>query len=1046
MASFFIDRPVFAWVIAIVIMLAGALSLNNLPVAQYPDIAPTTITIGATYPGASAKSIEDSVTQTIEQQMTGLDGLDYMSSISSSAGTSSITLTFATGTDPDIAQVQVQNKLSLATPLLPSEVQRQGVTVNKASASFLMVAALTSPNRTYDTADLGDYVRSNLIDEVSRLKGVGSVQLFGSQYAMRIWLDPNKLNKFNLIPSDITNAIQAQNAQISSGSIGGAPSVEGQEITATITLQSLLTTVDDFKKLLIRSSAEGTPIYLEDVARVEKGSENYTIEPRFNRAPAAAFAVSLATGANALETAEIVRESILSRSESFPNDIEVVFPYDTTPFIEESISSVEHTLIEAIVLVFLVIFIFLQSLRASFIPMIAVPVVLLGTFAVLSVFGYSINMLTMFAMVLAIGLLVDDAIVVVENVERVMEEDGLSPIDATRKSMGQITGALVGIAVVLSSVFIPMAFFPGSAGVIYRQFSVTIVSAMILSVIVAIVLSPALCATILKNTHGNAKSWINKPGDLFNSGFRKLEHGYTGVVERVIRRRWVFFGVFLIIGAVAAFGFVRLPTSFLPDEDQGVVITVAQLPVDASKERTIDVMDRIGKHYMEKEGDNIKGVFTISGFSFAGAGQNMGLSFLPLKDWKDREGLENNSFNIANRTSQAFAGDLEAMVFAINPPPIRELGNASGFDMYLQDLSGVGGSALANAQMQLLGMASQEPTLMGVRPNGISDSPEFNVEIDYQKAASLGIQLSDITNVLSVGFGGTYVNDFLDRGRIKRVYVQGDAEYRMQPDDFGEWRVRNSTGELTPIEEIISTQWKTGSPQLKRFDGLPALNIQGMAAPGTSSGDALVKMEELVSQLPGNYAAEWVGMSAQEKESGNQANALYLLSVLFIFLCLAALYESWTVPLAVLLVAPLGVTGAIAAAHFFDLANDVFFQVGILTTVGLASKNAILIIEFARSLEDQGKELIEATLEAVRMRLRPILMTSFAFGFGVLPLALATGAGAGARVAIGITVVGGLISATFFAIFFAPLFYVIIRKLTGGKSNKSLPPAEGVSA
>ncbi len=1038
MASYFIDRPVFAWVIAIVIMLAGALSLNSLPIAQYPDIAPTTITINATYPGASAKSIEDSVTQTIEQQMTGLDGLDYMTSTSSSSGTSSITLTFKTGTDPDTAQVQVQNKLALATPLLPNAVQRQGVTVNKAASGFLLVVGLTSPESTYDTVDLGDFAKTQLIDDVSRLDGVGSIQLFGSQYAMRIWLDPHKLNKFKLMPSDVIAAIQAQNSQISSGSIGGSPSVEGQEITATITLQSLLTTADDFKKLLIRSSTEGTPIYLEDVARVEKGAETYSFEARFNRAPAAGFAVSLATGANALDTAELVRARVLELSENFPSDIEIVFPYDATPFIKESISAVEHTLLEAIVLVFLVIFVFLQSLRASFIPMIAVPVVLLGTFAVLALFGYSINVLTMFAMVLAIGLLVDDAIVVVENVERVMEEDGLSPIEATRKSMKQITGALIGIAVVLSSVFIPMAFFPGSVGVIYRQFSVTIVSAMTLSVIVAIVLSPALCATILKNTHGNkSKHWINKPGDMFNTGFRKLENGYTHMVDRVIRRRWIFVGIFIVISAIAGINFKSLPTSFLPDEDQGMVMTLAQLPVDASQERTRAVMDRLGKYYMEKEGDNLKGVFTVAGFSFAGAGQNMGMSFLPLKDWEERHGPANSAQSIAGRASQAFAGDVEAMIFAITPPPIRELGNASGFDMYLQDKSGIGGSDLTNAQMQLLGMAAQEPTLMGVRPNGISDSPQFNVGIDYQKAASLGVQLSDVTNVMSVGFGGTYVNDFLDRGRIKRVYVQGDAAYRMQPDDFGEWRVRNASGELTPIEEIISTEWAFGSPQLKRFNGLPALNIQGAATPGTSSGDALNTMESLVEQLPGNLGIAWSGLSAQEKQSGNQATSLYILSVLFIFLCLAALYESWTVPIAVLLVAPLGITGAVAAAHLTGLANDVFFQVGILTTVGLASKNAILIIEFAKSLEEQGKELVQATLEAVKMRLRPILMTSLAFGFGVLPLALATGAGAGARIAIGVTVLGGLIASTVFAIFFAPLFYVVIRKLTGGKSLSS---------
>lgn len=1037
MANFFIDRPVFAWVISIIVMLAGFMSLRSLPVSQYPDIAPTTISVNAVYPGASAKAVEDSVTQVIEQQMTGLDGLDYITASSSSSGQATITLTFETGTDPDVAQVQVQNKVSLATPLLPEQVQRQGVSVNKANSSFLLITAVYSPNSTFDQTDLGDYVRSYIYDSISRIDGVGSVQLFGSQYAMRIWLDPNKLTEFNLVPADIIAAIRAQNTQVASGALGGAPSVEGQEINATITLQSLLTTPEEFRDLLIFTTPEGGSVRLRDVGRVEMGAENYSFRARYNGYPSTGFAVSLATGANALDTAEAVKAEVERLSQEFPPDMEYNFPVDATPFIETSIHEVQKTLIEAIFLVFLVILVFLQSFRAAFVPMIAVPIVLLGTFAVLFTLGFSINVLTMFALVLAIGLLVDDAIVVVENVERVIEEDGLEPREATRKSMRQITGALVGIAVVLSAVFIPMAFFPGAAGVIYRQFSVTIVSAMALSVMVAIILSPALCATLLKKHDPEKKTGLlGRPVEIFNNGFDRVRAGYAATVQRIVSRRWIFMGVFAVLVALVAVGFTRLPTSFLPQEDQGNFITLVQLPVGSSLERTSAVMDEVYNYYETEEGENIGGMFVLSGFSFAGQGQNNGIAFGALKDWSERPDPSQSAEAIAGRASAHFSQNIDARIFAIVPPPIRELGNSSGFDLYLQDASGAGHEALLNARNQLLGMASQSPELMGVRPNGIEDSPQFKIDVDYQKAQAYGVSPSDITSLLAVGYGGTYVNDFLDRGRIKRVYVQGDAPYRMQPEDLSSWQVRNASGEMTPLEELVSTEWSYGSPQLQRYNGLPAVNIQGQPAPGQSSGAALDKMEELISQLPGGFSSEWSGISAQERESGNQATLLYVISILFVFLCLAALYESWTVPIAVLLVAPLGVAGPMIAAHLGGLANDVFLQVGLLTTVGLASKNAILIVEFAKGLEEQGKALVEATLEAVRMRFRPIVMTSFAFGFGVLPLALSSGAGAAARVAIGSAVLGGVIAATLFGLLFAPLFYVVVRTIGSAFGRK----------
>ena len=1044
MARFFIDRPVFAWVIAIIVMLGGAFALITLPVGQYPDVAPTTVSVNATYPGASAAAVEESVTQVIEQQLTGLDGLDYITSSSSSNGTATITLSFNPGTDPDIAQVQVQNKLSLATPFLPEQVQRQGVTVSKANSGFLLLTAVYSPNSTYDQTDLGDYVRSNIYDTVARLDGVGSVSVFGSQYSMRIWLDPQKLVQFNLVPSDVIQSIQAQNTQVSAGSLGGAPAMPGQEINVTITLQSLLSTAEEFRELPIRTTADGGTIYLKDVARVELGAESYDNITNYNGMPAVGFAVSLASGANALATAESVKETVAHLSENFPSDVEYAFPVDSTPFIETSIHEVQKTLFEAVILVFIVIFIFLQNIRAAFIPIIAVPIVLLGTFAVLLILGYSVNTLTMFAMVLAIGLLVDDAIVVVENVERVMHEERLSPYEATVKSMGQIVGALVGIAVVLSAVFIPMAFFPGSAGVIYRQFSVTIVSAMVLSVLVAIILSPALCATILKSPHGAKQSIFSKPAEAFNKGFDRLIDIYESITGWVIRRWALMLGVFLAVIALVGVGFSRLPSAFLPDEDQGRLFTLVQLPEGASLERTNEVLTDVREYFANNEADNVSGIFTVSGFSFAGASQSNGMVFLALNDWSERPGPQNGVQAIAGRAYGAFSQIDEARVFPIVPPAIMELGNASGFDVYLQNTSGLSHEEFMTARNRFLGLAAQDPRLTGVRPNGLEDSSQFNIELDYEKAQALGVSTGDLTNLISVVFGGSYVNDFVDRGRIKRVYVQGESFGRMQPEHLSLWQVRNSDGQMIPIDEITSAKWTFGPPQLQRFNGMPALNIQGSPTEGLSSGDAMTAVEELVGQLGSGITSDSAGLSRQEAETGGQSGLLYAVSILFVFLCLAALYESWTVPISVLLVAPLGVAGSVIAAFAGQLANDVFFQVALLTTIGLTSKNAILIVEFARNLEEQGKPLVEATIEAVRIRLRPVLMTSCAFGFGVLPLALSTGAGAAGRNAIGLTVLGGVIAAMTFSLVFAPLFYVLVRRVAGKSTKPQLTEAEQV--
>jgi len=1028
MAKYFIDRPIFAWVIAIIIMLAGIMSVITLPVQQYPTIAPPSVRISAVYPGASAQTLEDSVTQVIEQNMTGLDNLLYMSSQSSSAGSATVTLTFAAGTDPDIAQVQVQNKLALAEALLPQEVQQQGVSVTKASTSFLMVVGLVSENAGMSRADLSDFAYSQLKDPLSRTSGVGEIRVFGSQYAMRLWLQPEKLNAFGLTPLEVKAAVGEQNTQFAAGQLGGLPAVQNQQLNATIIAQTRLEAVDQFENILLKVNTDGSQVRLKDVARVELGAEDYSVSSFYNGNPAAGIAIQLASGANALDTAKAVRERISELSAFFPEGVKAVYPYDTTPFVQISIEEVVQTLIEAVVLVFLVMYLFLGNFRATLIPTIAVPVVLLGTFGVMAAFGYSINTLTMFGMVLAIGLLVDDAIVVVENVERVMDEDGLSPKEATRKSMGQITAALVGIALVLSAVFVPMAFMSGSTGAIYRQFSLTIVSAMLLSVLVALILTPALCATLLKPAHKGELEHQKGFFGWFNRTFAKATDKYMGGVSATLSRPVRLVVIYIIMLLIMAFLYVRLPTSFLPEEDQGVLINLVQLPQGATLERTNKVMKKLEEHFLSEE--SVESIFTVAGFSFAGQGQNMGLAFVKLKDWDERKDPSQSANAIIGRAWGAVSQFKDATVYPINLPPIPELGVASGFDVMLQDRNNLGHDKLVGIRNQLLGMASQDPRLAGVRPNGMQDVPIFRIDIDYEKVKSLGLNISDVNSTLSTAWGGSYVNDFLDRGRVKRVYLQADAPYRMLPEDLEQWYVRNRDGEMVPFGAFITTRWDFGSPRLERYNGVPALNIQGQAAPGLSTGDAMQAIEEIVAKLPAGVGIEWTGMSYQERVAGSQAPLLYAISLLVVFLCLAALYESWSVPFSVILVVPLGILGALIAANSRELANDVYFQVGLLTTIGLSAKNAILIVEFAKSLVDQGKGVVEATLEAARMRLRPILMTSMAFILGVLPLAISTGAGAMSRQAIGTGVIGGMLAATFLAIFFVPLFYVLVMKLT----------------
>ena len=1035
MARFFIDRPIFAIVIAILIMLAGAFSIARLPVEQYPTVAPPSIQITTTYPGASADTVENTVVQVIEQQMSGLDHLLYLSSTSDDYGQSTTTLTFEPGTDPDIAQVQVQNKLQLAVPLLPAQVQQSGIRVTKSSTSFLLVAAFVSSDPHMTKYDIADYVASHVQDPVSRLDGVGNINVFGTQYAMRIWLDANALNSFSLTPVDVTSAIQAQNVQIAGGQLGGTPAPAAQRLTATITEATLLRTPAQFERILLKVNPDGSQVRIADVARVELGAENFNVDNKYNGQPAAAIGFQLATGANALETADAIRARIDELSKYFPAGLRVAYPYDTTPFVKVSISEVVKTLFEGVILVFLVMYLFLQNLRATLIPTIAVPVVLLGTFGVMAVAGFTINTLTMFGLVLAIGLLVDDAIVVVENVERLMTDEQLSPREATRKAMGQITGALVGVAVVLSAVFVPVAFSTGSVGAIYRQFSLTIVAAMALSVFVALSLTPALSSILLRA--GRARptrgffAWFNRQ---FDTGRDRYVSGVRHVIGRV-GRAFVLYGA--LIGLVA-FMFLHLPTSFLPDEDQGYVLVQVQGPPGGTQGRTAVALDDVSNYLLHQEQKMVDAVFQINGYNFAGRGQNQGLLFVHFKDWSQRRSADLSVQALIKRIGARYASYREAIIIPVNPPPIRELGTASGFDMELEDRGGLGHDALMRARDQLLASARKDPSFSLVRPNGLEDNPTFTIAVDREKASALGVNPSDVDQSFAIAWGSRYVNNFLDTdGRIKKVFVQADERFRMNPEDLRWHYVRNSAGAMVPVSAFATGTWTFGSPKLERYNGVPSVEIQGGPAPGLSTGQALAAMEKLVKTLPSGIGFEWTGLSLQEVQSGSQAPLLYAVSLIVVFLSLAALYESWSIPVAVIMVVPLGVLGALAAALAFGMENDVYFQVGLLTTIGLSAKNAILIVEFARNLQLEGRKgLIESAVEAAQLRLRPILMTSMAFVLGVLPLALATGAGSESRNAIGTGVIGGMLSATFLATFLIPMFFVVIGRTFGGNRGK----------
>ncbi|MCG8428740.1 MAG: efflux RND transporter permease subunit [Chromatiales bacterium] len=1040
MAHFFIDRPIFAWVLALLIMIAGALSIFALPIAQYPSIAPPAISITATYPGASAKTIEDSVTQIIEQKMKGIDNLIYMKSSSESIGTATVTLTFKAGTDPDIAQMQVQNKLQLATPLLPEAVQRQGVQVAKAVNNFFMILVFISNDGSMSDIDLGDYIKTNVEDRLSRIDGVGDVTSFTTQYAMRIWLDPDKLHKYGLTPQDVRAAVQSENAEVTAGQLGGMPALPGQPLNVTVNMQSRLQTPEEFETIFLKVDQSGASVRLRDVARVEIGGESYEQTTRYNGKPAAAMALKLSTSANALDTSDAVYAELAEMEKNFPAGMETIVANESTPFVRLSIKNVVKTLLEAVLLVFVVMFLFLQNFRATLIPTIAVPVVLLGTFGVLAVFGYSINTLTLFAMVLAIGLLVDDAIVVVENVERVMHEEGLSPREATRRSMSQITGALIGIALVLSAVFVPMAFFPGSAGVIYRQFSVTIVSAMVLSVIVALVLSPALCATLLKPAD---QEKVSEKGFFawFNRQFDRATNGYISSVGGILKRPLRFMLIYLLLFSGAVLLYMNTPSGFLPDEDQGEIYSQIMLPPGATTEQTTEVIRKVEEYFMTQEAEAVEGVAMVAGFNFSGTGQNTAMAFIRLRDWSERLRPDLWADAVVGRAMGALFPTKEAMVVAFGPPAVVELGNAKGFDLFLQDGAALGRETLMQARNQLLGMSAQEPALLAVRPNGQEEAPILKVKVDREKAGALGLSLSDVNETLSAAWGSAYVDDFINQGRVKKVYMQADAEHRMAPENLNRWAVRNSHGEMVSFSSFADIDWGLASPKLERYNGMPAVEVLGESAPGWTSGQAMEAVERLGSRLPEGLNIEWTGLSYEERAAGQFAMALYALSLLVVFLCLAALYESWVIPVSVMMVVPLGVLGTLLAATLRGMPSDIYFQVGLLTIIGLSAKNAILIVEFAKELVDKGESVVKATLAAARMRLRPILMTSLAFGFGVLPLALSTGAGSGSQTAIGTAVLGGMIAATVLGIFFIPLFFVLIL----GLGKKSAAADEAVA-
>jgi hydrophobe/amphiphile efflux-1 (HAE1) family protein len=1047
LSRFFLNRPVFAWVIAIILMVAGGLAIHNLPISQYPPIAPPSIAITAFYPGASAETVENSVTQIIEQKMTGFDKMLYLSATSDSAGASRVELTFAPGTDPDLAWAQVQNKLQLAMASLPEVVQRAGVRVSKSTRNYLMIVGLISEGGSMDGDDLRDYAQSNLEKVLSRVPGVGEVEIFGGQYAMRVWLNPDKLTDYQMTIEDVITALRAYNVEVSAGQFGGVPAIPGQRLNAAIIVQSLLKTPDEFAAIPLRTNPDGSVVRVSDVGRTELGTDTYDIVAYHNGRPASALAIRQAAGANALDTADAVRAKLNEMSQFFPAGMKVVYPYDTTPFVKVAIDEVVKTLFEAILLVFLVMYLFMGNLRATLIPTIAVPVVILGTFAVLGLFGFSINMLTMFAMVLAIGLLVDDAIVVVENVERIMSEEGLPPREATRKSMDQITSALIGIGLVLSAVFGPMAFFAGSTGVIYRQFSVTIIAAMLLSVVVALVLTPVLCATLLKpvpkgHEPAEAGVWFLRPFfRWFDRLFFRAREKYLLLIGRSLANKIRYVAVFLLIVVAMGFLFKRMPTAYLPDEDQGILMVQAMLPANSTLEQTKQVMEGVRDYFLITEKDAVEAVMAVSGVSFSGRGQNSGLAFVKLKDWdlRDRPNLKVGA--VAGRAMGEFAKIRNAMVFAFAPPAVVELGQAKGFDFQLLDRGGLGHAELMIARNQLLGLAATNQVLTKVRPNGLEDVPEYRVDVDWEKAGVLGLPITSIHNTITAAFGSAYVNDFIQGGRVKRVYAQADAPYRMLPGDLEKLYVRNTAGKMVPFSSFASGHWTSGSPKLERFNGFPSLNILGEAAPGRSSGEAMQAMEGFVKQLPQGIGYDWTGLSYQERQAGSQTGLLYAFSILVIFLCLAALYESWPIPISILLALPLGAIGGVIATSLVGLPNDVYFQIGLLTTLGLTTKNAILIVQFAKARVEEGKGLIEATLEGAKLRLRPIVMTSLAFGFGVLPLALASGAGAGAQRAIGIAVVGGVVTSTFLVTIFAPLFFVVIEQTLGKRSPKPAIPA-----
>jgi multidrug efflux pump len=1042
LSRFFLERPVFAWVIAIILMLAGALSIYNLPVSQYPPIAPPSIAIDAFYPGASAKTVEDSVTQIIEQKMTGFDKMLYLSASSSSSGASRVELTFAPGTDPDMAWSQVQNKLQLAMASLPEVIQRQGVKVSKSTRNYLLIANLYSEDGSMSGIDVRDYTVSNIEKVLSRVPGVGEVQTFGSQYAMRVWLDTQKLTNYGLTMADVVGALRTYNVEISAGQFGGTPAVTGQRLNASITVQNLLKTPEEFANIPVRTNADGSVVRVKDVARAELGTENYDVEIYYNNTPSAGLAIRQAPGANALDTADAVKAKMLELSRYFPKGMKFSYPYETTPFVKVAIADVVRTLFEAIVLVFLVMYLFMGNMRATLIPTIAVPVVILGTFAVLGLFGFSINMLTMFAMVLAIGLLVDDAIVVVENVERIMSEEGLSPREATRQSMDQITSALIGIGLVLSAVFGPMAFMGGSTGVIYRQFSVTVIASMLLSVVVALILTPVLCAALLKPVakgHEAAEGgvWFLRPFfRWFDRIFFRARDLYVKQVGKALAHSVRYVAIFGLILVALVYLFRRMPTAYLPDEDQGMMMVQAILPPNATVEMTQKVMDRVRDHFLIDEKEAVETVMMISGSSFAGQGQNMGMAFVKLRDWDLRKESRLKVDAVARRAMGKFSGYRDAMVFAFAPPAVVELGTAKGFDFQLQDRGGLGHEALMAARNQLLGMAAKDPRLASVRPNGMEDVPEYRLDVDWEKAGALGVPISSVHETISAAFGSAYVNDFVQGGRVKRVFAQADAQFRMLPGDIEKLYVRNTAGKMVPLSSIAVGHWSTGSPKLERYNAFPSMNIQGEAAPGKSSGEAMRAMEEIAAQLPQGIAYDWSGLSYQERMASSQTGMLYGFSILVIFLCLAALYESWPLPISVLLTLPLGAIGGVIGSSLLGMPNDVYFQIGMLTTLGLATKNAILIVQFAKARVEEGMDLIPATLEASKLRLRPILMTSLAFGFGVLPLAVASGAGAGAQRAIGVGVLGGVVTATFLVTLFAPLFYVLIYKMSADYRNR----------